>query len=166
MPRRQRISPKKRSCRYFARSRPFVDDSAFSTWLHRIAVNTVLMRLRKKSVRQVSLDEPYGGRDGATLAREYGMQDARLAGCVDRVALASAISALPPGCRTMFLMHEIEGYEHQEIAEMLGCSVGNSKSQLHKARLRIRELLAHSQDIEVPSDPSRRVDQQTRKTPA
>ena len=144
----------------FRKIETFRGQSAFSTWLHRIAVNTVLMRLRKKSVRHVSLDEPYGGRDGATLAREYGMQDARLAGCVDRVALASAISALPPGCRTMFLMHEIEGYEHQEIAEMLGCSVGNSKSQLHKARLRIRELLAHSQDTRPPAI---RVDESTSK---
>ena len=51
---------------------------------------------------------------------------------------------LPPGYRTIFLLHEVEGYEHQEIAEMLSCSVGNSKSQLYKARLRFRELLAHS----------------------
>ena len=144
----------------------FRGDSAFSTWLHRIAVNTVLMCLRKKSLRQVSLDEPYGVADGATMPREYGTKDDRLAGCVDRVALASAIKGLPPGYRTMFLLHEVQGYEHREIAEMLGCSVGNSKSQLHKAKLRLRELLAHSQDMKVPSDPSRRVDQQTRKTPA
>jgi RNA polymerase sigma-70 factor (ECF subfamily) len=122
----------------------FRGDSAFSTWLHRIAVNTVLMRFRKKSLHQVSLNEPYGGADGATMQREYGARDNRLAGCVDRVALASAIKWLPPGCKTMFLLHEVEGYEHQEIAEMLGCSVGNSKSQLHKAKRRIRELLAHA----------------------
>jgi hypothetical protein len=51
---------------------------------------------------------------------------------------------LPPGYRTIFLLHEVEGYEHQEIAEMLSCSVGNSKSQLYKAKLRFRELLAPS----------------------
>ena len=122
----------------------FRGDSAFSTWLHRIAVNTVLMCLRKKTPRQVSLDEPYAGADGATMPREYGTKDDRLAGCVDRVALASAIKGLPHGYRTMFLLHEVQGYEHREIAEMLGCSVGNSKSQLHKAKLRLRESLAYS----------------------
>lgn len=126
----------------FRKIATFRGDSAFSTWLHRIAVNTVLMHFRKKALSQVSLDEPYCNSDGAKVRREYGTKDNRLAGCVDRVALASAIKELPPGYRTIFLLHEVEGYEHQEIAEMLGCSVGNSKSQLHKAKLRIRELLA------------------------
>jgi RNA polymerase sigma-70 factor, ECF subfamily len=126
----------------FRKIATFRGDSAFSTWLHRIAVNTVLMHFRKKSLSQVSLDEPYSNSDGAKIRREYGTKDNRLAGCVDRVALAAAIKELPHGYRTIFLLHEVEGYEHQEIAEMLGCSVGNSKSQLHKAKLRIRELLA------------------------
>jgi len=125
----------------FRKIASFRGDSAFSTWLHRIAVNTVLMHFRKKSLCQVSLDEPINNNDGAGIRREYGTQDDRLAGCVDRVALASAIKELPHGYKTIFLLHEVEGYEHQEIAEMLGCSVGNSKSQLHKAKLRIRELL-------------------------
>jgi RNA polymerase sigma-70 factor, ECF subfamily len=128
----------------FRKISSFRGDSAFSTWLHRIAVNTVLMHFRKKSLAQVSLDEPYSNSDGAKVRREYGTRDNRLAGCVDRVALASAIQELPHGYRTIFLLHEVEGYEHQEIAEILGCSVGNSKSQLHKAKLRIRELLAHA----------------------
>ena len=128
----------------FRKIATFRGDSAFSTWLHRIAVNTVLMHFRKKSLCQVSLDGPYSNSDGATVRREYGTKDNRLAGCVDRVALAGAIKELPRGYRTIFLLHEVEGYEHQEIAELLGCSVGNSKSQLHKAKLRIRELLAHS----------------------
>jgi RNA polymerase sigma-70 factor, ECF subfamily len=128
----------------FRKITTFRGDSAFSTWLHRIAVNTVLMHFRKKSLSQVSLDEPYSNSDGAKIRREYGTKDNRLAGCVDRVALAGAIKELPHGYRTIFLLHEVEGYEHQEIAEMLGCSVGNSKSQLHKAKLRIRELLAKS----------------------
>ncbi len=126
----------------FRKIATFRGDSAFSTWLHRIAVNTVLMHFRKKSLCQVSLDEPYSSSDGAKIRREYGAKDNRLSGCVDRVALAAAIKELPHGYRTIFLLHEVEGYEHQEIAEMLGCSVGNSKSQLHKAKLRIRELLA------------------------
>jgi len=128
----------------FRKIATFRGDSAFSTWLHRIAVNTVLMHFRRKSLSQVSLDEPYSNSDGAKIRREYGTKDTRLAGCVDRVALASAIKELPHGYRTIFLLHEVEGYEHQEIAEMLGCSVGNSKSQLHKAKLRIRELLAQA----------------------
>lgn len=128
----------------FRKISSFRGDSAFSTWLHRIAVNTVLMHFRKKSLAQVSLDEPYSNSDGDKVRREYGTRDERLAGCVDRVALASAIQELPHGYRTIFLLHEVEGYEHQEIAEILGCSVGNSKSQLHKAKLRIRELLAHA----------------------
>jgi RNA polymerase sigma-70 factor, ECF subfamily len=128
----------------FRKIETFRGDSAFSTWLHRIAVNTVLLRFRKKSLCQVSLDEPYSGGDGTKMRREYGSRDNRLAGCVDRVALASAIKQLPQGYRTMFLLHEVEGYEHQEIAKILGCCVGTSKSQLHKAKLRIRGLLAHS----------------------
>jgi RNA polymerase sigma-70 factor, ECF subfamily len=122
----------------------FRGDSAFSTWLHRISVNTVLMHFRKKSLSQVSLDEPYSNEDGAKVRREFGARDSELAGCVDRIALARAMKELPPGYRTIFLLHEVEGYEHKEIAEMLGCSVGNSKSQLHKAKLRIRQLLAQA----------------------
>jgi RNA polymerase sigma-70 factor, ECF subfamily len=127
----------------FRKITKFRGDSAFSTWLHRIAVNTVLMHFRKNSLNQISLDEPHSDQDGAKIQREYGARDRGLAGCLDRVALARAMKELPAGYRTVFLLHEVEGYEHQEIAEILGCSVGNSKSQLYKARLRFRELLAH-----------------------
>jgi len=124
----------------FRKLATFRGDSALSTWLYRIAVNTVLMHFRKKALRQISLDEPYN-QDAKLVRREYGSRDDRLSGCVDRIALARAIKELPDGYRTIFLLHEVEGYEHQEIAELLDCSVGNSKSQLHKAKLRIRELL-------------------------
>jgi RNA polymerase sigma-70 factor, ECF subfamily len=117
-------------------------DAAFSTWVHRIAVNAVLMKFRKKLPCEVPLDEPYTNTDGAEMHREYGSKDRRLASCVDRMALASAIEELPHGYRTIFLLHEVEGHEHQEIGEMLGCSVGNSKSQLHHAKRRMRRLLA------------------------
>jgi len=146
----------------FRKIATFRGDSAFSTWLHRIAVNTVLMHLRKKSLSQVSLDEPHSNSDGAKIRREYGTKDNRLAGCVDRVALACAIKELPHGYRTIFLLHEVEGYEHPEIAEMLGCSVGNSKSQLHKAKLRIRELLAQSPEAR----PATMREQRASMTPA
>jgi RNA polymerase sigma-70 factor (ECF subfamily) len=126
----------------FRKLSTFRGDSALSTWLYRIAVNTVLMHFRKKALRQISLDEPYN-QDARLVRREYGSRDDRLSGCVDRIALTRAIRELPDGYRTIFLLHEVEGYEHQEIAELLDCSVGNSKSQLHKAKLRIRELLGH-----------------------
>lgn len=127
----------------FRKLATFRGDSALSTWLYRIAVNTVLMHFRKKVLRQVSLDEPYN-QDAKNVRREYGRRDDRLTGSVDRIALARAIQELPHGYRTIFLLHEVEGYEHQEIAELLDCSVGNSKSQLHKAKLRVRELLSRT----------------------
>lgn len=132
----------------FRKLSTFHGDSALSTWLYRIAVNTVLMHFRKKSLRQISLDEPMS-HDAKTVRREYGSRDDRLAGSVDRLALARAIADLPVGYRTIFLLHEVEGYEHQEIAELLNCSVGNSKSQLHKAKLRIREVLVRAQQHSV-----------------
>ena len=133
----------------FRKITKFRGDSAFSTWVHRIAVNTVLMHFRKNSLNLVSLDEPLADMNGAKKRREYGTRDKGLAGCIDRVALARAMQQLPPGYRTIFLLHEVEGYEHQEIAEMLSCSVGNSKSQLYKARLRFREFLAHSPEAKL-----------------
>ena len=137
----------------FRKLETFRGDSALSTWLYRIAVNTVLMYFRKKTLRQISLDEPLS-QDAKMVRREYGSQDDRLAGCVDRIALARAITELPAGYRTIFLLHEVEGYEHQEIAELLKCSVGNSKSQLHKAKLRIRELLVREQETRA-TNPAR-----------
>jgi RNA polymerase sigma-70 factor, ECF subfamily len=133
----------------FRKIRGFRGDSAFSTWLHRLSVNTVLMHFRKKSLCQVSLDEPYDNQDGGKVSHEIATRDCSLAGCVDRVVLARAIKDLPPGYRNIFVLHEIEGYEHQEIAQMLGCSIGNSKSQLYKAKMRVRELLAHSPEARL-----------------
>ena len=126
----------------FRKISTFRGDSAFSTWLHRVAVNTVLMHFRRNGKRNVSLEEPVT-QDSHEAKREYGQVDERLAGCADRMALAHAISELPPGYRMIFLMHEVQGCEHNEIARRLHCSIGNSKSQLHKAKLRMRELLAH-----------------------
>jgi RNA polymerase sigma-70 factor (ECF subfamily) len=127
----------------FRKLSTFKGNSALSTWLYRIAVNTVLMHFRKKALKQISLDEP-SSHDATMVKREYGSRDCRLSGAVDRITLARAIKDLPTGYRTIFLLHEVEGYEHQEIAKILDCSVGNSKSQLHKAKLRIREFLAQT----------------------
>ena len=125
----------------FRKFSTFRGDSAFSTWLHRVAVNTVLMHFRRKGRRQAHLEYP-GPPDSRGFRREYGRVDERLARCADRLALTRAIEKLPPGYRTIFLLHEMQGYEHQEIARRLHCSIGNSKSQLHKAKQRMRELLA------------------------
>ncbi|MGA9507913.1 MAG: RNA polymerase sigma factor [Candidatus Sulfotelmatobacter sp.] len=121
--------------------RTFRGDSAFSTWIYRVVVNTVLMTRRKRHLREVSLDEP-GNLDYSPVPREFGRDDNKLMGAVDRVALTQAANELPEGCRAIFILHEVEGYEHHEIAEQLSCSIGNSKSQLHKARLKMRKLLA------------------------
>jgi RNA polymerase sigma-70 factor, ECF subfamily len=144
----------------FRKLSTFRGDSALSTWLYRIAVNTVLMHFRKKALRQISLDEPYN-QDARLVRREYGSRDGRLAGSVDRIALTRAIKELPVGYRTIFLLHEVEGYEHQEIAELLDCSVGNSKSQLHKAKLRIRELLGYARDEAVAENHNTRPDRRS-----
>jgi RNA polymerase sigma-70 factor (ECF subfamily) len=119
----------------------FRGDSAFSTWLYRVAVNTVLMKLRRrKSPPTLSLDEPVSA-ESPSLRRDFGKSDPRLSGAVDRIALRRAIAELPEGCRTIFALHEVQGYQHHEIAKLLRCSIGNSKSQLHKAKLKLRDLL-------------------------
>jgi len=119
----------------------FRGESAFSTWLHRLAVNVVLMHLRKKGLPEVSLQETLDPAEEDGPKRDIGSQDQVLAGSIDRVNLERAIESLPPGYRIIFVLHDIEGYEHNEIAEMMGCSIGNSKSQLHKARMKLRDLL-------------------------
>ena len=128
----------------FRKISTFRGESAFSTWLHRLVVNVVLMQLRKKGLQQVSLDEMDTSQE-EPVRRDYGDEDQRLMGSVDRISLGNAISELPPGYRAVFVLHDIEGYEHNEIAEFLNCSVGNSKSQLHKARLKLRDLLRDHQ---------------------
>jgi len=125
----------------FRKISTFRRESAFSTWLHRLAVNVVLMHLRKKGLNEVSLDEEAGDDNQDLPRKEYGEEDLNLTGAVDRATLDRAIGALPKGYRTIFVLHDVEGYEHNEIADIMGCSIGNSKSQLHKARLKLREFL-------------------------
>ena len=119
----------------------FRGDSAFSTWLYRVAVNTVLMKLRRrKSPPLLSLDEPVSN-TSPSLKRDVGKVDPRLSGTVDRIALRRAKQELPAGCRQIFDLHEVMGYQHHEIAQLLRCSIGNSKSQLHKAKVKMRSVL-------------------------
>lgn len=123
----------------------FRGDSAFSTWLHRLAVNVVLMHLRKKGLPQVSLEETLEPSQDDGPRKDIGERDLVLSGSIDRVALERAVENLPPGYRLVFVLHDVEGYEHNEIADMLSCSIGNSKSQLHKARMKLRDLLRSGQ---------------------
>jgi len=116
----------------------FRGDSAFTTWLHSLTVNQVLMHFRKRGVR---LEQTADEGEFANIV-DTPLQSTRRTSIIDRLALDKAIAQLAPGYRTVFVLHDVEGYEHEEIAEMLGISVGTSKSQLHKARMRLRDWLA------------------------
>lgn len=111
--------------------------SAFSTWLHRLTVNQVLMHFRKRSVKSEKTSE-----DGEMPDQVVsGTENPEKMPIVDRIALNNAIAELPNGYRSVFVLHDIEGYEHEEVARIMGISVGTSKSQLHKARLKLRGLI-------------------------
>lgn len=126
----------------FRKIQGFRGASAFSTWLHRVAVNTVLMRIRgAKFARAALVENTEANEEGGVPRREPGAPDLRLEGYIDRVAIENAVKQLPPRCKLMFVLYDIQGYAHSEIAKLLGCSVGNAKSQLHKARVRLRKHL-------------------------
>jgi len=115
----------------------FRGESAFTTWLHRLTVNQVLMYFRRKGARPEFTTEE--GETPVQIVTGTGNPD-RMP-IIDRIALERAITQLPPGYRTVFVLHDVEGHDHDEIASMLGVSEGTSKSQLHKARLKLRQLL-------------------------
>src|SRR6266436_8229378 len=127
----------------FLRLSTFRGESALSTWLYRLTVNVVLMRLRANHVKPVSLDTSGTQEDSgeSAILNVCPVDDLQLTGAIDRIALRRALHKLPPGYRTIFLLHDVEGKAHSEIARELGCSIGNSKSQLHQARLRLRRFL-------------------------
>ena len=121
----------------FRKIHTFRGDSTFSTWLHRLTVNQVLMHFRKPNVKTEQTTE-----DGTMPLRvANGTENPNRMALIDHVALDEAINQLAPGYRAVFILHDVEGYEHQQIGQMLGCSAGTSKSQLHKARMRLRKLL-------------------------
>ena len=129
----------------------FRGDSAFSTWLHRIAVNLTLMRMRKKSSSETSLQEnsdPQSDHPGHL--QELAASDTFLAGSLDRLNLQRALQKLRPFQKLVVVLHDIQGYKHTEIAKMLDWSIGNSKSRLHRARARLRELLQESLRLRCP----------------
>jgi RNA polymerase sigma-70 factor (ECF subfamily) len=123
----------------FRKINTFRGEAAFSSWLYRLTTNSVLMRFRKNKHTWIPLEERR--EDGSASYSEIGEVDLNLSGTLDRIDLQSAIEVLPNGYKTAFLLHDIQGYDHREIAEMFGYSTGNSKSQLHKARVRLRSLL-------------------------
>jgi len=115
----------------------FRGDSAFTTWLHRMTVNQVLMHFRKRTVKYEKTTE-----EGETPDQMVaGTTDPNKMRIVDKIALDNAIEQLPTGYKNVFVLHDVEGFEHEEVARILGCSVGTSKSQLHKARLKLQKLL-------------------------
>jgi RNA polymerase sigma-70 factor, ECF subfamily len=137
----------------FRKIHTFRGESAFSTWLHRVTANLVLMHLRRKKPVATSVDEFTGSDEEDDRPRnEIGAPDPRLTGLIDRVNLQSAIDQLPEGCREIFILYDVQGYEHNEIAEILGRSIGNSKSQLHKARKRLRKLLQGAPSLRARRD--------------
>jgi len=125
----------------FRKIQTFRGESAFSTWLHRLSVNTVLMRLRKKTISETPLEESANGEEFDEPQREFGAPDPMLTGSIDRMDLERALAQLAPGYKRAFVLHDVQGYQHNEIAAMLGLSIGGSKSQLHKARAKLRKLL-------------------------
>jgi RNA polymerase sigma-70 factor (ECF subfamily) len=115
----------------------FRGESAFSTWLHRLTVNQVLMHFRRRSVKNEKTSE-----DGEIPEQIVpGTENQAKMPVLDRIAITRAVSQLPPGYKSVFMLHDVEGYEHEEVARLLKISVGTSKSQLHKARLKLRGLL-------------------------
>jgi RNA polymerase sigma-70 factor (ECF subfamily) len=115
----------------------FRGDSLFTTWLHRLTTNAVLMHFRKVAARpEQTTDDAEMLSSFAGAAPNYNNSSV-----IDRIALEEAIQQLSPGYRAVFILHDMEGYEHHQISQMLGCAVGTSKSQLHKARMKLRRLL-------------------------
>lgn len=119
----------------FRKLKTFRGEASFSTWLHRLTVNEVLMHFRKVAVRhERTVEEP-------PTQIAVGTENWTRMSLLDRLSLDEAITQLAPGYRSVFVLHDVEGYEHAQIGKMLGCAVGTSKSQLHKARMKLRRLL-------------------------
>ena len=127
--------------RLFRKIGTFRGESGFSTWLHRVTVNAVLMHLRRKRPIECFVDSAHHAGTDSEDARELASGDTSMLGAIDRLNLIRAIRKLPAGYKRMFLLHDVMGYEHSEVGKLVGCSIGCSKSQTHKARKRLRNLL-------------------------
>ena len=122
----------------FRKIHTFRGESALSTWLYRVTTNLILRRLQQQKSRFASQRETWGESNSQ---QETGKEDPRLTGLFDRMSLETAIDRLPNGCKAAFVLHDVQGYRHREISSILGYSIANSKSQLHKARKRLRTSL-------------------------
>ena len=125
----------------FRKISTFRGESSLSTWLHRVTVNIVLMYLRQRKPAEVSAEDLDGCTSNGKGSSGQGPSDTSMIGAIERLNLMRAIRKLPCGYKQIFLLHDVIGYGHGEIARLLGCSTGSSKSQLHKARKRLRCLL-------------------------
>jgi RNA polymerase sigma-70 factor (ECF subfamily) len=125
----------------FRKISTFRGESGFSTWMHRVTVNVVLMHLRRKKRTEVKAEDLDRCTERGQRPPEPGSSDTSMLGALERFNVMRAIRRLPSGYKQIFLLHDVIGYEHKEIAKLLGCSLGCSKSQLHKARKRLRGLL-------------------------
>lgn len=136
----------------FRKIHSFRGESSFSTWLHRLAINQVLMHFRKPNVKTEQTTE-----DGTMPIRIVkGTENPNKMAILDHISLLEAIGKLAPGYRTIFILHDVEGYEHEQISQMLGCAIGTSKSQLHKARMKLRNLLGNRKALRLrPHDSPR-----------
>ena len=112
-------------------------ESALGTWLFRLATNLCIDHLRSRGNRWSQITDTLDGDFDSGVS-----STGPVLGVIDRLDLERALASLPPGARTVFVLHDVEGFEHREIADLLGVSDGTSKSQLHRARLRLRALLA------------------------
>ncbi|MBV9959944.1 MAG: sigma-70 family RNA polymerase sigma factor [Acidobacteria bacterium] len=126
----------------------FRGEAAFTTWLYRLTVNQVLMYLRRRKCRPE--DQTSDG--NMPEYRSGGAGTVNSSAVLDRLAIERAVGALPPGYRSAFILYDVEGYQHKEIARIMGCEIGTAKSQLHRARAKLRRLL---------SNPERRLSSQT-----
>lgn len=128
----------------FRKLKTFCGDSSFSTWLHRLTVNQVLMHFRKLAVRPEETTDD----DANQIAIQRCTEKPNSMSLIDHISLNEAIDQLAPGYRAVFILHDIAGYEHDQIGKILGCAVGTSKSQLHKARMKLRQLLTKRKSVQ------------------
>jgi RNA polymerase sigma-70 factor (ECF subfamily) len=135
----------------YRKLKTFRGESAFTTWLHRLTINVVLMHFRKTAVRPDQRSEELP--EQVDLAsRSTGSESTLI---LNRLYLEEALAQLSPGYRAVLILHDVEGYEHNQISKILGCAVGTSKSQLHKARLKLRRLLKKRAAPKLPDRPSK-----------
>ena len=125
----------------FRKISTFRGESGLATWLHRVTVNIVFMHLRRKKPIELLTEGLEQCTSDDRAPKEHGSNDTSMFGAIERLNLLRAIRKLPSGYKQVFLLHDVIGYQHSEIAKLLGCSTGSSKSQLHKARRRLRCLL-------------------------